>query len=163
MPEVAPLREKYEALVAKPGEIEAVLRDGALPQNGRRQRSLRLRERWAADLSTTGAAGSPNRGEEGRGAAGVQTIPRGRRQKFHFKLVQGERVLLQSAGFDSPRDAGSASRWLRAARQVGDDPEVAARRRREAGTTFNAALAAAAPRRRGGEIVNDVPGCRRWR
>ena len=23
-----------------------------------------------------------------------------------FKLVQGERVLLQSAGFDSPRDAG---------------------------------------------------------
>ena len=26
--------------------------------------------------------------------------------KFHFKLVQGERLLLQSIGFDSPRDAG---------------------------------------------------------
>ena len=26
--------------------------------------------------------------------------------KFYFKLVQGERVLLQSVGFASPRDAG---------------------------------------------------------
>ena len=26
--------------------------------------------------------------------------------KFYFKLVQGERVLLQSTGFASPRDAG---------------------------------------------------------
>jgi len=27
--------------------------------------------------------------------------------KFYFKLVEGERVLLQSIGFDSPKDAGA--------------------------------------------------------
>ena len=27
--------------------------------------------------------------------------------RFYFKLVRGERVLLQSIGFDSPKDAGA--------------------------------------------------------
>ena len=31
--------------------------------------------------------------------------------KFHFKLVHGERMLLQSAGFDSPRSRWSCRRY----------------------------------------------------
>jgi tryptophanyl-tRNA synthetase len=33
--------------------------------------------------------------------------------KFYFKLVEGERVLLQSHAFDAPRDAGQAIAALR--------------------------------------------------
>lgn len=108
--EVAPLREKYEALMAKPAEIEAILRDGAA-----RLRALhatpalqRLREAVGLrDLGTVIAAS----GEVA--AADLKTAPmpafkqyRDADGKFYFKLVQGERVLLQSVGFDSPRDAG---------------------------------------------------------
>ncbi len=105
--EVAPLREKYEALMAKPDEIEAILRDGA----------ARLRERHAIpalralrdavglrDLSqvATGSVG---------GGVGKVSLPlfkqyRESDGRFYFKLVDGDRVLLQSAGFDSPKDAG---------------------------------------------------------
>ena len=40
--------------------------------------------------------------------------------KFYFKLVQGERVLLQSVGFDSPRDAGQRVAAIKQG-EVGDD------------------------------------------
>ena len=83
--EVTPLREKYEALMAKPGEIEAILRDGA----------ARLRTQPAAKAGAKAKSALPQfkqyREKDGR---------------FYFKLVQGERVLLQSTGFASPRDAG---------------------------------------------------------
>ena len=106
--EVAPLRERYEALMARPAEIEAILRDGA----------ARLRERHAApamarlreavglrDLSRVPVGAAPVRRE----AASVAPVFKQYREadgKFYFKLVQGERVLLQSVGFASPRDAG---------------------------------------------------------
>ena len=108
--EITPLRERYEALMAKPGEIEAILRMGAA-----RLRSAyatpaitRLREAVGLrDLSQVVAgsdAGKPKRSSD----AGVPSFKQYRDAdgKFYFKLVQGERVLLQSAGFDSPRDAG---------------------------------------------------------
>ena len=106
--EVAPLRERYEALVAHPERIEEQLRDGA----------RRLRERYATvrlqvlreavglrDLGARMQAGA---------VAKVSTAPlatfkqyREADGKFYFKLVEGERVLLQSIGFDSPKDAGA--------------------------------------------------------
>ena len=58
------------------------------------------------DLSTSPvvAAGAPSRRE----AAALPVFKQYRDAdgKFYFKLVQGERVLLQSVGFASPRDAG---------------------------------------------------------
>lgn len=110
--EIAPLREKYQALMARPDAIEATLRDGA----------ARLRERHAipALRSLRAAVGLRGLSQATDGVAdkaGIGTAPpkmvlpvikqyRETDGRFYFKLVDGERVLLQSAGFDSPKDAG---------------------------------------------------------
>ena len=118
--EVTPLREKYEALMAKPGEIEAILRDGAarLRTQHATPTLQRLREAVGLrDLSQVETTSVWNRKGEisssvgiswGKKASIVPTFKQYRDVdgKFYFKLVQGERVLLQSTGFASPRDAG---------------------------------------------------------
>ena len=107
--EIAPLRERYETLMARPQDIEVILRDGA----------KRLRERYATpfiaelreavglrDLSSTSTAADS--GDEAPAEAPVPTFKQYREAdgKFYFKLMQGDRLLLTSIGFDSPRDAG---------------------------------------------------------
>ncbi|MEO6264272.1 MAG: tryptophan--tRNA ligase [Luteimonas sp.] len=105
--EVAPLREKYEALVARPDRIEQQLRDGA----------RRLREKYATprlrDLRE--AVGLRDLGKHSAvriapkpTQAMLATFKQYRESdgKFYFKLVEGDRVLLQSASFDAPKDAG---------------------------------------------------------
>jgi tryptophanyl-tRNA synthetase len=108
--EIAPMRERYEALIADPGKIEAILRDGAARLRERyaipRMRALRA----AVGLRDLGEGGPAEQG--GRRKQAQTTLPvfkqyREADGRFHFKLVDGERVLLQSAGFDSPRDAGA--------------------------------------------------------
>ena len=105
--EVAPLRERYEALVADPARIEQQLRDGA----------RRLREQHATpflhelrnavglrDLSMS-AVDAP----AARAAKAVLPVFKQYREadgRFHFKLVAGDRVLLLGPGYDSPREAG---------------------------------------------------------
>jgi tryptophanyl-tRNA synthetase len=44
--------------------------------------------------------------------------------KFYFKLAQGERLLLQSAGFDSPRDAGQCIALLKSGHYDASDPQL---------------------------------------
>ena len=123
--EVAPLREKYDVLVAEPQRIEKLLRDGA----------QRLRERYASPFVA-----------ELRNAAGLRALDAGQRAKaaakpdrpalpafkqyresdgrFHFKLVDGERLLLQGEGFDSPREAGQLVAALKAgARDLAADDD----------------------------------------
>ena len=117
--EVAPLREKYDVLVAEPQRIERLLRDGA----------QRLRERYAPPFIA-----------ELRNAAGLRALDAGQRPKpvakqdkpalpvfkqyreadgrFHFKLVDGERLLLQGDGFESPREAGQLVAALKAGEQA---------------------------------------------
>ena len=117
--EVAPLREKYDVLVAEPQRIERLLRDGA----------QRLRERYASPFIA-----------ELRNAAGLRALDAGQRPKpvarqdkpalpvfkqyreadgrFHFKLVDGERLLLQGDGFESPREAGQLVAALKAGEQA---------------------------------------------
>ncbi|MCF7221386.1 tryptophan--tRNA ligase [Marilutibacter chinensis] len=104
--EVAPLREKYEALIADPAKIELILREGA----------ARLRETYAAPLlkQLREAVGL-------RDLSKVETVAekavekaappvfkqyRAADGRFYFKLVRGDRVLLQSEGHASPREAG---------------------------------------------------------
>ena len=108
--EVAPLRETYEALMAKPAEIEAILREGAARLRALHATPALQRLRDAVGLRDLGTAVAVT-GEAA--AAELKTAPmpafkqyRDADGKFYFKLVQGERVLLQSVGFDSPRDAG---------------------------------------------------------
>lgn len=106
--EITPLRERYEALMAKPAEIETILRDGAArlraqyatPTIARLREAVGLR-----DLSTIQVAAT-KAGKRDAAALPVFKQYREADGQFYFKLVLGERVLLQSAGFASPRDAG---------------------------------------------------------
>jgi tryptophanyl-tRNA synthetase len=106
--EVAPLRERYEALVAHPARIEEQLRDGAGRLRAKHATPFLAELREAVGLRDLGHAG----GRSGRAkpAARVATpVFKQYREgdgRFHFKLVEGERVLLLSPGYDSPRDAG---------------------------------------------------------
>ena len=116
--EIAPLRERYLDLVARPGDIEDILRDGA----------RRLRERYATpllaqlreavglrDLSQLRLDANDTDAESSSGRAAPPAFKQYREAdgRFYFKLVQGERVLLQSHAFDAPRDAGQAIAALR--------------------------------------------------
>lgn len=104
--EVAPLREKYEDLMARPAEIEAVLRDGASRLRARHAQPTLARLREAVglrDLSRTSDGGTKK--------ALKTSLPvfkqyREKDGRFYFKLVDGERLLLQSAGHESARTAG---------------------------------------------------------
>ncbi|MGO4222777.1 tryptophan--tRNA ligase [Lysobacter sp. TAF61] len=104
--EVAPLREKYEDLMARPAEIEAVLRDGASRLRARYAQPTLARLREAVglrDLSRTSDGGTKK--------ALKTSLPvfkqyREKDGRFYFKLVDGERLLLQSAGHESARTAG---------------------------------------------------------
>jgi len=108
--EVAPMREKYEALMAKPGEIEAILRDGAARLRVRHATPMLQRLREAVGLRDLSKV-SDDEAQAAASKAAAVAAPvfkqyRDADGKFYFKLVQGERVLLQSTGFASPRDAG---------------------------------------------------------
>ena len=105
--EVAPMRERYESLMARPAEVETMLRDGA----------KRLREKYATpflgqlrqgvglrDLSLQPATES--RVVEKVASPSFKQY-RDTDNRFYFKFMDGEGTLLvQSNGFDSPREAG---------------------------------------------------------
>ncbi|MGY1425816.1 tryptophan--tRNA ligase [Lysobacter sp. A289] len=105
--EVAPLREKYEVLMARPAEIEAILRDGATRLRAERAVPALATLREAVGLRDLSKASA-----EAVGKLAVKGVLPSLKQyregdgKFYFKLVDGDRVLLQSAGFDSPKGAG---------------------------------------------------------
>ena len=107
--ELTPLRERYEALMAEPEKIEALLR----------RRGQQLREQYAIpllkelrhavglrDLSSAGdIAGDAS--TEARAAPPLFKQYREQDGRFYFKLLAGDgSLLIQSEGFDSPRDAG---------------------------------------------------------
>ena len=107
--EIAPLREKYEALLARPADIEAILRDGAARLRAHYATPALSRLRDAVGLRDLSQVLNVDaKGAKRKDDVGAPTFKQYRDAdgKFYFKLVQGERVLLQSVGFDSPRDAG---------------------------------------------------------
>ena len=106
--ELAPLRSRYEALVADPAGIERVLRSGGERLRERLARPFLARLRDAVGLRDLGqapveAAAAP---VDAGLAPPVFKQYREADGRFHFKLVDGERLLLQGAGFESPRDCG---------------------------------------------------------
>ncbi len=105
--EVAPLRERYQALIDKPAEIESILRDGA----------RRLREKYAtpflAELRQAVGLRDLSSSSQAQEAAVQKPAPPSFKQyrdtdnRFYFKFLDGNGVLLvQSNGFDSPKEAG---------------------------------------------------------
>jgi len=104
--ELAPLREKYDVLIARPDHIEQVLREGA--EKARRIATPFIGElRRAVGLRDLREARGPAASERTKVALPVFKQYREKDGRFHFKLVDAAgRELLVSIGFDSPRDAG---------------------------------------------------------
>ncbi len=106
--EIAPLRERYEDLMAKPAIIEAQLLDGARTARERLGTPFMRTLREAVglrDLSKMPAETKPEKDK----AAALPVLKQYREQdgRFYFKLADGDTVLLQSVGFDNPKDAGA--------------------------------------------------------
>ena len=104
--EVAPMREHYQALMNDPGKIESILQAGgekarhaATPFMGELRQAVGLR-----NLSTRPAAAVKIKASK----AAAPTFKQYRESdgKFYFKLLDADaRLLLQSEGFESPREA----------------------------------------------------------
>ena len=105
--EVAPMREKYEALMANPAELDRILLAGA--DKARRLATSFIRElRHAVGLRPLGlATHSQTAVKTDKPALSSFKQYREKDGQFYFKLVSAQgQVLLQSKGFASPRDAG---------------------------------------------------------
>ena len=106
--EIAPMRERYNALMADPARIEAILQAGAV--KARAIATPLLRElRHAVGLRNLGSVlpAQSNASHE-KPALPVFKQYREKDGKFYFKLshANGD-TLLQSHGFDNPREAGA--------------------------------------------------------
>ncbi len=117
--EVALMRETYHALMADPTRIEAILQQGAekarqvaKPFLAELRHAVGLRNLASTKSNPEKTAATQNQ------AAPVFKQYREADGRFYFKLLDSRaRLLLQSAGFDSPRDAAAAVAALR----TGDD------------------------------------------
>jgi tryptophanyl-tRNA synthetase len=105
--EIAPMRERHDALVNNPAELEKILRAGA-------EKARALARPFMAELRD--AVGLRNLAATAQGAAKTKTsrsaLPSFKQYReadgrHYFKLVDGGgRLLARSAGFDSPQQAG---------------------------------------------------------
>ena len=106
--EIAPMRERYEALMRDPTAIEAILVRGA---HKARKISAPFMAglRHAVGLRNLGAAGAATVAKADKSALPVFKQYREQDGRFAFKLIDPKgRLLLQSQGFASPKDAGAA-------------------------------------------------------
>jgi len=112
--EMAPMRERYTALMAAPDKMEEVLRAGAAkarklatPFTAELRHAVGLRDLRSASASVKAAKTSK---------AALPSLKQYRESdgKFYFKLQESAgRVLLQSAGFATPQEAAKAIALLR--------------------------------------------------
>ncbi|PJK07282.1 tryptophan--tRNA ligase [Lysobacteraceae bacterium NML71-0210] len=119
--EIAPLRERYDALIARPDEIEAILQDNAHRLRERYAKPLLAKLRDAVGLRNLNAVPRPatEKTQEKTNAAPIFKQYREQDGKFYFKLILGDVLLLQSRGFDSPKEAGQCVAALKAGNTQG--------------------------------------------
>ncbi len=104
--EIAPMRDTYQALIDDPAKIENILLAGAAKA---RQLATPLLAglRQAVGLRDLRSASASAAAKAGKTARPVFKQYREADGKFYFKLVGADaRVLLQSTGFTSPKEAG---------------------------------------------------------
>ncbi|AKN99444.1 tryptophan--tRNA ligase [Xanthomonas oryzae pv. oryzicola] len=120
--DIAPLRARYEALMAEPAKIEAMLRAGGARLRARYATPLLAELRDAVGLrDLSGQAGAAMSAVGERIALPVFKQYRESDGQFYFKLNDGAgTLLLQSDGFASPRDAGQLIARLKQAAQASD-------------------------------------------
>ncbi len=117
--ELSPMRERYNALMAQPEKIEIMLREGAAVARERHGLPLMRRLREAVGFRDLSKMATTSEHEKERTAALPQLKQyREKDGKFYFKLTShsGE-TLLQSLGFDNPKDAGA---WVARFKREGD-------------------------------------------
>ncbi|WP_422843671.1 tryptophan--tRNA ligase [Acidovorax sp. M2(2025)] len=106
---IAPMRAHYEELMAHPARIETTLLAGA--ERARALATPFIRElRAAVGLRSLAQAAAPQKAAKAAKAA-LPSFKQYREAdgKFYFKLVDAEgRLLLQSTGFEAPKEAGQA-------------------------------------------------------
>ncbi len=114
--EIAPMRATYEALMAHPEQVEALLRAGAAKARAQAA-PFAARLRAAVGLRPLDDLAPPPTAK----ATGIKVAPPVFKQyresdgRFYFKLTDAKgHVLLQSAGFDSPKAAAQAIARLKA-------------------------------------------------
>ncbi len=104
---VAPMREQYEALINNPARIEQTLLAGA--ERARAMATPFMRElRSAVGLRSLVQAAAPQKAAKAAKAA-LPSFKQYRENdgRFYFKFVAADgRLLLQSTGFDAPKEAG---------------------------------------------------------
>jgi tryptophanyl-tRNA synthetase len=106
--EIAPMREKYQELMAKPDEIEAILRQGAAKA---RTIATPLMEtlREAVGLRDLGKQVGAKAAAKSKSAQPQFKQYRESDGRFHFKLVAADgRELLHGLAHASPREAGES-------------------------------------------------------
>lgn len=116
---LAPMRERYEALIAKPADIEDILQEGArkaradaAPLMAEVRRAVGIRSLAAVP---TGAGPVTPGAPVAKAARPVIKQYREKDGRFHFKLVDAEgTLLLQSLGFDDPKACGQCIAALKA-------------------------------------------------
>ena len=104
---VGPMREHYEALIAEPARIEKHLHEGAA--KARAIATPFLAElRHAVGLRNLASVPRAAKAEKAKTALPQFKQYREADGRFHFKLLDADgRLLLQGAGFASPREAGA--------------------------------------------------------
>ena len=105
--EVAHMRERYDALMAKPAEIEAILRAGAEKLRKQYAIPFLVELRQAVGLRDLASQASVAARPDEKIALPSFKQYRDTDNRFYFKLLEGNGdLLVQSSGFDSPKDAG---------------------------------------------------------
>ena len=106
---IAPMRARYEDLIQNPARIEQTLLAGA--ERARTLATPFIRElRAAVGLRSLAQGATPQKAAKAAKAS-LPSFKQYREAdgKFYFKLVAADgRLLLHSAGFDAPKDAGQA-------------------------------------------------------
>ena len=107
--EITPMRERYEALMRDPAAIEDILLTGAAKAR-RLSTPFMAQLRHAVGLRDLRAVSADSRaGTKTKAALPSFKQYREADGQFHFKLVDAQgRLLLQSKGYASPKDAGAA-------------------------------------------------------
>jgi tryptophanyl-tRNA synthetase len=118
--EIAPLRGHYDALMANPAQVEAVLQAGAVKAQALSQPFI-AKLRQAVGLRSLAQVAGPAKAEKTAKAA-LPSFKQYREKdgKFYFKLMDASgRLLLQSQGFAAPKEAAALIAQLQ------QDPTVA--------------------------------------
>jgi tryptophanyl-tRNA synthetase len=123
--EIAPMRERHDALVNNPAELEKILRNGA-------ERARNLSKPFMAELrdavglrNLAAKAGSAGKTKTAKAALPAFKQYREADGRHYFKLVDGSgRPLAQSSGFDSPQQAGRTISKLKQNGLVGLEAEL---------------------------------------